>query len=251
MGFAGKVALVTGATSGIGRETARQFAAAGAKVVAAGRRQAEGASLVDEIKSAGGEALFVQTDVAQEDQVKRLVDEAVAHYGGLDVAFNNAGVEQGAPLTEFDADEYRRVFDINVLGVFLSLKYEIPAMLAAGKGAIVNTSSILGRIGMPGSGIYIASKHAVEGITKAAAMEYAEAGIRVNAVAPGAIETAMIDRFAGPEGDENREQLARLHPMGRLGLDKEIAAAVLYLCSDEASFTTGVSLAVDGGFLAR
>ena len=251
MSFQGKVVLITGGTSGIGRETARQFAHAGAQVVLAGRREAEGAAVASEIVSAGGKALFVQTDVTHENEVQHLVEQTLGRFGRLDIAFNNAGVEQGAPLTEFSADEYRRVFDANVLGVFFSLKHEIPAMLKSGGGSIINTSSILGQIAMPGSAIYTASKHAVEGITKAAALELAGQGIRVNAVAPGAIATDMIDRFAGEEGTENRTHLASLHPLGRLGEAKEIAAAVLYLASDAASFTTGISLPVDGGFMAR
>ena len=251
MSFNGKVVLVTGGTSGTGQETAIQFAKAGARVVLAGRRNEQGAAVVNEIKSAGGEARFVQTDVTGEDQVEHLVEETVQHFGRLDIAFNNAGIEQTGPITEVTEEDYRRVFDINVLGVFLSQKYEIPAMLTSGGGSIINTSSILGHIAMPGAGIYIASKHAVEGITKTTALEFADQGIRVNAVAPGAIATHMIDRFAGEEGTEGREQLASQHPMGRLGEPKEIAAAVLYLASDAASFTTGISLPVDGGYLAK
>lgn len=250
MNFKDKVVLVTGGTSGIGRETAIQFAAEGAKVVVAGRREQEGANVVKAIESAGGEALFVKTDVTQEQQVKHLVDETVRHFGRLDIAFNNAGIEHVGPMTEFTEEDYRKVFDINVLGVFLSLKYEIPAILAAGGGSIVNTSSVAGHVGMPGAGIYIASKHAVEGLTKTAALELAQSGIRVNAVAPGAIATDMADRFAGTEG-EARRQLIEAHPMGRLGESEEIAAAVLYLASSGASFTTGISLQVDGGFQAK
>ncbi len=251
MNFEGKVALVTGGTSGIGQETAIQFAKAGAQVVLAGRRAELGEAVAASINNDGGDACFVQTDVTQEDQVKRLVDETVARCGRLDIAFNNAGIESGGPVTEFNADEYRRVFDINVLGVFLSQKYEIPAMLASGGGVIINTTSILGHIAVPGASIYNASKHAVEGITKTTALELADQGIRVNSVAPGATATDMIDRFAGDEGSEGRQQLASLHPMGRFAESKEIAAAVLYLASDAASFTTGISLPVDGGFLAK
>jgi NAD(P)-dependent dehydrogenase (short-subunit alcohol dehydrogenase family) len=251
MTFQGKVAVVTGGTSGIGRVTALEFARAGAKVAVAGRRGEEGAAVVKEIASAGGEALFVQTDVAQEAQVQHLIEETVRRFGRLDIAFNNAGVEHASPLVEFSAEDYRKVFDINVLGVFYSLKYEIPAMLKSGGGSIINTSSILGHIASPGVSIYNASKHAVEGITKTAALELAGQGIRVNSVAPGAIATDMIDRFAGAEGTDSRKSLAALHPMGRLGTSPEIAAAVLYLASDAASFTTGISLPVDGGYLAR
>lgn len=251
MSFNGKVVLVTGGTSGIGRETALQFGEAGAKVVVAGRRVEAGEAVVREIESAGAEALFVQTDVTQEDQVEHLVDETLRRFGRLDVAFNNAGIEHGGPVTEFTEADYRTVFDINVLGVFLSQKYEIPAMLKSGGGSIINTSSILGQIAMPGASVYNASKHAVEGITKTTALELAGQGIRVNSVAPGATATDMIDRFAGEEGSDGRQQLASQHPMGRLAKSKEIAAAVLYLASDAASFTTGVSLAVDGGYLAK
>lgn len=251
MSFEGKVVLVTGGTSGIGQETARQFAQQGARVVIAGRREAEGTAVVEAIRSAGGEAVFVKTDVTQESDVKQLVEQTLQHFGRLDIAFNNAGVEQVAPVIEFDESAYRHVFDINVLGVFFSQKYEIPAMLKSGGGVIVNTSSIVGHIGMPGAAIYIASKHAVEGITKTTALELAGQGIRVNAVAPGAVATDMIDRFAGVEGSENREYLAAQHPLGRLARAEEIAAAVLYLASDAASFTTGISLPVDGGYLAK
>lgn len=247
--FSGKVALVTGGTSGIGKATALAFAKAGAKVVLSGRREKEGLAVVEEIKKTGGTAHFVPADVAKEADVKRLVDEAVAKFGRLDVAFNNAGVEILGPIAEVKEEDYRRVMDINVLGVLLSLKYEVPAMLKTGGGAIVNTSSIAGHIGMPGGAIYMASKHAVEGITKTAALEYAKQGIRVNTVAPGAIQTDMIDRFAGSE--EGKAGLAAMHPLGRVGTADEVAAAVLYLASDAASFTTGISLPVDGGFLSQ
>jgi NAD(P)-dependent dehydrogenase (short-subunit alcohol dehydrogenase family) len=193
MTFIGKVALITGGTSGIGKETALQLAKAGAKVVVAGRRPAEGNAVAAEIQAAGGEAVFVQTDVTMEDQVKHLVDETVRHFGRLDIAFNNAGIEQLGPITDVTEADYRKVFDINVLGIFLSQKYEIPAMLKSGGGSIINTSSIVGHVAMPGASIYIASKHAVEGITKTTALEMAGQGIRVNAVAPGAIATEMID----------------------------------------------------------
>lgn len=251
MTFTGKVALITGGTSGIGKETAIQLAQAGAKVVIAGRRLEEGKAVVDEIKSSGGEAIFVQADVTKEDQVKHLVEQTVKQFGRLDIAFNNAGVEQGGPITEVTEKDYRKVFDINVLGVFLSQKYEIPAMLASGGGSIINTSSVVGHVAMPGASVYIASKHAVEGITKTTALELAGQGIRVNAVAPGAIVTEMFDRFAGEEGSETRKSIASQHPMGRAGLPTEVAAAVLYLASDAASFTTGTSLPVDGGYLAK
>jgi NAD(P)-dependent dehydrogenase (short-subunit alcohol dehydrogenase family) len=251
MGFDGKVVLITGGTSGIGRETAIQFAKAGAKVAIAGRRADQGKAVVSDITALGGHAIFVATDISQADQVKRLVDQTVSQFGRLDIAFNNAGIEQLGTLVDFTEDQYRKLFDINVLGVLLSIKYEVPALLQSGGGVIINTSSIVGHIAMPGAGLYVASKHAVEGITKAAALELAEQGIRVNAIAPGAIATDMIDRFAGEEGSENRQWLAAQHPLGRIGRASEVAAGVLYLASDAASFTTGVSLPVDGGYLAK
>ncbi len=246
-----KVVLITGATSGIGKATALKFGAAGAKVVVSGRREAEGVSVVETIKSAGGEAIFVQADVAIEEDVKNLVAKTVKTYGRLDIAFNNAGVELTGPIVETDAADFQRVFDINVWGVLSSMKHEIPAMIESGGGAIINTSSIAGHVGMAGAATYIASKHAVEGLTKTAALEYATAGIRVNAVAPGGIATDMIDRFAGEEGSEMRDGLAAMHPLGRLGSPDEIADAVLFLASDGASFVTGDSLKVDGGFVAQ
>jgi NAD(P)-dependent dehydrogenase (short-subunit alcohol dehydrogenase family) len=248
--YTGKVALVTGGTSGIGKATAIAFAQAGAKVVLSGRREKEGAAVVAEIERLGGTAAFVRADVAVEADVKAMVDFAVATYGRLDVAFNNAGVEWMGPLESATEAEYRRVFDINVWGVLNSMRHEIPAMLRTGGGAIVNTSSVAGHIGMAQVSIYIASKHAVEGLTKAVALEFAGQNIRVNAVAPAVIATDMVDRFAGAEG-EMREYLKSLHPVGRIGTSEEVAAAVLYLCSDAASFTTGISVPVDGGFLAR
>ena len=246
-----KVVLITGATSGIGKATALKFGAAGAKVVVSGRREAEGAAVADAIRSAGGEATFVQADVADEDQVKALVGKTVETYGRLDVAFNNAGVELTGTITEADRSDYQRIFDINVWGVLASMKHEIPEMIRSGGGTIINTSSIAGHIGMAGASTYIASKHAVEGLTKTAALEYASDGIRVNAVAPGGIATDMIDRFAGPEGSEMRDGLAQMHPVGRLGNSDEIADAVLFLASDAAGFVTGESLKVDGGFTAQ
>lgn len=250
LSYSNKVALVTGGTSGIGRATALEFARAGAKVVISGRREKEGNDVVTAIRESGGEAAFVQTDIAREEDVRRMVEFVTDTYGRLDVAFNNAGVEWMGPLDQATEEEYRRVFDVNVWGVLNSMRHEIPAMLKTGGGAIVNTSSIAGHVGMAQVSIYIASKHAVEGLTKAVAMEFARQNIRVNAVAPAAIETEMVNRFAGTEG-EMREYLKSLHPVGRMGTSEEIAAAVLYLCSDAAKFTTGTSLLVDGGFTAQ
>jgi NAD(P)-dependent dehydrogenase (short-subunit alcohol dehydrogenase family) len=246
-----KVVLITGGTSGIGKTTAFKFAAEGAKVVVSGRREPEGQAVVDAIKADGGEATFIRADISEESEVKNLVEQTVATYGGLDVAFNNAGVEITGPIPEITEADYQKVFSINVWGVLTSLKHEIPAMLASGGGSIINTSSVAGHIGMPGVSVYVASKHAVEGLTKVAALEYATSGIRVNAVAPGLIATDMADRFAGDEGSEERDQLGAMHPIGREGRSEEVANAVYFLASDAASFTTGESLKVDGGWLAQ
>ncbi len=246
----GKVAVVTGGTSGIGKATALAFARAGAKVVLTGRREKEGAGVVAEIEKHGGAASFIRADVAKETEVKAMVDFAVDTYGRLDVAFNNAGVEWKGPLDQATEAEYRRVFDINVWGVLNSMRHEIPLMLKTGGGAIINNSSVAGHVGLAGASIYMASKHAVEGLTKSIALEFAKQSIRVNAVAPGVIATDMLDRFAGKEG-EIRDSLTSIIPVGRTGAGEEIAAAVLYLCSDDAKFTTGTSLVVDGGYLAQ
>jgi NAD(P)-dependent dehydrogenase (short-subunit alcohol dehydrogenase family) len=246
--FSGKVVLVTGGTSGIGKTTAIEFARAGAKVVLTGRREKEGARVVGEIKKLGGDAAFIRADVAKDAEVKAMIDFTVGKYGRLDVAFNNAGVEWKGPLDQATETEYRRVFDINVWGVLNSMRHEIAVMLKNGGGAIVNTSSAAGHIGLPQVSVYIASKHAVEGLTKSVALEFAKQNIRINAVTPGPIDTEMFDRFAG---DEMREQVVALTPVGRMGASEEIAAAVLYLASDDAKFTTGTSLLVDGGFVAQ
>src|SRR3989440_3405789 len=245
--FEGKVALVTGGTSGIGKTTAIAFARAGAKVVLSGRREKEGAQVVAEIKKLGGDAAFVRADVAKDADVKAMIKFAVDKFGRLDIAFNNAGVEWKGPLEQATEAEYRRIFDINVWGVLNSMRHEIPVMLKNGGAAIVNTSSVAGHVGLGEVSIYIASKHAVEGLTKSVALEFAKQNIRINAIAPGVIATEMFDRFAG---DELREQILSIVPVGRVGASEEIAAAVLYLCSDAAKFTTGTSLVVDGGFIA-
>ena len=249
--FNGKVVLVTGGTSGIGKATAIAFAKEGAKVVVSGRREKEGLAVVEEIKKAGGTAIFVQADVAKEADVKRLVEATVAKFGRLDVAFNNAGVELLGPVVEVTEADYRRVFDINVWGVLASMKYEIPAMLKTGGGAIINTTSIAGHVGIAGASVYVGTKHAVEGLTKTAALEVAKQGIRVTAVAPAATETEMIERFTGGSSTDAGKGLAAMHPVGRMARSEEIAGAVLYLASDAAKFTTGISLPVDGGWLAQ
>jgi NAD(P)-dependent dehydrogenase (short-subunit alcohol dehydrogenase family) len=244
--YTNKIVLVTGGTSGIGKVTAIAFANAGAKVVLTGRREKEGAEVVAEIKKTGGTASFVRADVSKDADIVKAIDFVVATYGRLDVAFNNAGVEMLGPLDQVTEEQYRSTFDINVWGVLNSMKYEIPAMLKGGGGAIVNTSSIAGHIGLAGASIYVATKHAVEGLTKAAAVEFGKQGIRVNAVAPGTIETDMVARFP----KEAQAWLLTQHPVGRFGASEDIAAAVLYLASDAAKFTTGTILAVDGGWSA-
>ena len=242
-----KIVLITGGTSGIGKVTAIAFAQAGAKVVITGRREKEGAEVVAEITKNGGVAAFIRADAAKESEVKQAIDFVLSTHGRLDVAFNNAGVEIVGPLDQVTEEQYRRTFDINVWGVLSAMKYEVAAMLKTGGGAIVNTSSIAGRIGLAQASIYVATKHAVEGLTKAVAVEVAKQGIRVNAVAPGSIATDMVERMKGEEG-EVLNWLISQHPVGRLGTSEEIAAAVLYLASDAAKFTTGAILAVDGGW---
>jgi NAD(P)-dependent dehydrogenase (short-subunit alcohol dehydrogenase family) len=243
--FAGRVALITGGTSGIGRATAIAFAQAGARVAVSGRRQAEGEETVRLVEQVGGAATFLRSDVVVESDVAAMIDALISSFGRLDYAFNNAGVEQQAQSLPEQTEKA-----INVKGVWLAMKYEIPAMLAtADGGAIVNTSSIAGVVGFPQVPIYAASKHAVIGMTKAVALEYAQRNVRVNAVSPGAVETPMFERFTGPD-DSVRAQLASMHPMGRVARPEEIADAVLFLCSDRASFITGHTLVIDGGFVA-
>jgi len=249
--FEGKTALVTGATSGIGRSTAIAFAEAGANVVLFGRRQEEGDAAVKEIIQSGGKAIFVQGDISKEADVQRLIKTTVDEFGGLNFAFNNAGVEgEFAPTHEQTAENARTVMDINVLGVLYSMKHEIPAMLASGGGAIVNTSSILGMRGIQGGSVYNASKFAVNGMTQVAALEYSGEGIRINSVCPAVIETDMADRFLG--GNEEMTGFMRSqHPIGRFGKSSEIADAVLWLCSEQSSFVSGINLPVDGGYTAK
>jgi NAD(P)-dependent dehydrogenase (short-subunit alcohol dehydrogenase family) len=254
--FQDKVVLITGGSSGIGRTTAIAFAREGANVVVTSRRENEGKETVRLVKEAGSEGIFIRTDVSKERDVKAMVEATVKAYGRLDYAFNNAGIEgDAAPLAEQTVNNYEAVLGINVRGVFLSMKYEIPQMLKNGRGAIVNMSSIAGLIGFPGFSLYIASKHAVLGLTKTAALEYAKSDIRINAVSPAVIETDMVDRFIGKIGvgkeGEMRQQLAAMHPIGRTGKPEEIASAVLYLCSDGASFVTGQALTIDGGYTAQ
>lgn len=248
--YTNKVVLVTGGTSGIGKATALAFADAGAKVVLTGRREKEGGDVAAAITKNGGTAAFVRADVAKDADLQKALEFILSTHGRLDVAFNNAGVEIAGPLHAVTEEHYRRTFDINVWGVLNSMKHEIAAMLKTGGGAIVNTSSVAGHIGLPEASLYVATKHAVEGLTKAVALEFAMQGIRVNSVAPGTIATDMVDRMVGKAGDA-RNWLLSLHPVGRFGTSEEIAAAVLYLASDAARFTTGTTLLVDGGWTAR
>ena len=245
-----KVALVTGGGAGIGRATALAFAREGAKVVIGNRNVDRGKETIDQIQQAGGDALFLKTDVTQADQVEALVDHAVRRFGRLDIAFNNAGIEgEMGPLADQTEDNYQRVMDTNVKGMWLSMKYQIAQMLRQDGGAIVNNASVLGSVGIAGGAFYVASKHAVLGMTKSAALDYAKQGVRINAVCPGAIQTEMLDRMTGT--DEARDRMARLHPIGRIGRPEEVAEAVLWLASDAASFVVGAELHVDGGFTAQ
>jgi len=241
----GRVALVTGGTSGIGRFTAVALARAGADVVVAGRREPEGRDTVRQIEDAGGRGSFVRTDVAREPDVRAMIDHTVRTFGRLDYAVNNAGVELFQPLVEANPEDFRRIYDVNVLGVLLSMKHEVPAMLKTGGGSIVNISSVAATIGYPTFSIYGGSKAAVVQMTRVAAIELAKQSIRVNTVSPAVIQTDMYERFAGDE--QSRAAVAAMHPIGRIGQPDEIAAAVLFLCSDGASFITGHELRVDGG----
>jgi NAD(P)-dependent dehydrogenase (short-subunit alcohol dehydrogenase family) len=244
------VVLITGALTGIGRATALAFAQEGAHLVVSGRHNGEGEKLVAELRKLGAEAEFFRADVRHEDDVRSLVDSTVARFGRLDVAVNNAGTEgTPGPVTEQTAETYAATFDTNVLGTLLSMKHELRVMLAQGHGSIVNVSSIYGRVGGAGASVYVASKHAVEGLTKAAALEAAEAGVRVNVVAPGPIETGMLNRFTGTA--ERKAALVSGVPVKRVGTPEEIAQTILFVASDKASFITGASIAVDGGKLAH
>jgi NAD(P)-dependent dehydrogenase (short-subunit alcohol dehydrogenase family) len=242
-----KVGIVTGGGTGIGRATALAMAKAGAAVVIGNRDAAKGEEVVALIRQAGGRAVFQKTDVSKPADVKTLVDKAVAEFGRLDVAFNNAGMDgEQAPLHDQDIDKAGVLFDVNIKGVFFSLKFEIEQMLKTGGGNIVNTSSIFGLNGYPGWSLYTATKHAVTGMTKAAALDYAKRNIRVNAVGPGPVETSLLHKGTG--GDPH--SYASFVPMGRIGQPDEIADAVVWLLSDEARYVTGHTLPVDGGVCA-
>ena len=240
------VVLITGALTGIARETALAFARNGARLVISGRHDQAGAELAGELRDAGAEAEFVRADVRHEDDVRALVDQTVARFGRLDIAVNSAGTEgRPGPATEQTAESYAATFDTNVLGTVLSMKHELRVMQAQGSGSIVNISSTFGHEGGAGASIYAASKHAVEGLTKSVALEAAAHGVRVNAVAPGPIETGMLDRFTG--GADGKAYLATLNPQKRIGRTDEVARAILFIASDAASFITGHILGVDGG----
>jgi NAD(P)-dependent dehydrogenase (short-subunit alcohol dehydrogenase family) len=246
MDFKGKCAVVTGAAGGIGRGAALAFAAHGASVVIADIAEAAGRDVADEIVRAGGEALFVRTDVARADDVAAMMTQAVARFGGVHCAFNNAGIEEEHHrLADSDEAVYDRMMAVNVKGVWLCMQHEIRQMLLQGGGAIVNTASVAGLVGAPKHAIYAASKHAVVGLTKSAAIEYGRKGIRVNSVCPGVIRTAMLERALEREAAWE-ETLVRMHPIGRLGEVDDVVNAVLWLCSDASAFVTGHQLAVDG-----
>jgi NAD(P)-dependent dehydrogenase (short-subunit alcohol dehydrogenase family) len=248
--FEGKVALVTGGSSGIGRATALAFAAEGARVALGARRVADGEETVRLIEQHGGEALFVETDVCIPEQVQALVGAAVARWQRLDFAVNNAGIEGTpfVPVPDYSVDIWDQVIDVNLKGVFLSMKYEVPELLKQSGSAIVNVSSIAGLVGGVGGVAYHASKHGIIGLTKTVAIEYAAKGLRVNAVCPAVIRTAMADRFF--KGMEDAT-VAGFHPMGRTGTPEEAADAILWLCSPQSSFVTGIALPVDGGLTAK
>jgi NAD(P)-dependent dehydrogenase (short-subunit alcohol dehydrogenase family) len=240
------VVLITGALTGIGRATALAFAHEGARIVVSGRHEEAGQALATELRALGAEAEFVRADVRREDEVRSLIDKTVERFGRLDAAVNNAGTEgKPGPVTEQSADSYAATFDTNVLGTLLSLKHEMRVMLAQGRGNIVNLSSTMGSRGAPGSSLYAASKHAVEGLTKVAALEGAAAGVRVNAVAPGPVDTEMLTRFTG-SADRKAGLIAGV-PAKRAGKPEEIAQTIVFLASDRAPFLTGQIIGVNGG----
>ncbi|MFL9864657.1 glucose 1-dehydrogenase [Paraburkholderia fungorum] len=245
------VVLITGALTGIGRATALAFAREGSRVVVSGRREEAGQALAAELRALGAEAEFLRADVRFEAEVRAVVEQTVERFGRIDVAVNNAGTEgQLAPIVEQTATNYEDTFSVNVLGTLLSLKHEMRVMLAQGAGSIINLSSIAGQVGIAGASVYAASKHAVEGLTKSAALEGAAAGVRVNAVAPGPVATEMLDRFAGGSEEGKAAFLATI-PARRAATPDEIAQTIVFLASDKARYLTGQSIAVDGAYTAQ
>src|SRR5437899_1865224 len=251
MGFMSlPVVLITGALTGIGRAAAIIFAQEGAHIVVSGRRDKQGQELVAELQALGAEAIFVRTDVRKEEDVRNLVDETVKRFGRLDVAINNAGTEgTPGPISEQTAESFAATFDTNVLGTLLSMKHELRAMLPQRSGSIVNVSSAYGSVGAAGASVYVASKHAVEGMTKSAALEVAGTGVRVNVVAPGTTDTGMLTRFTNT--DDNKAALVSTVPVKRLATPEEIAQVIVFVASANASYMTGASIPVDGGILAH
>ena len=245
------VVLITGALTGIGRATAIAFAREGNRVVVSGRREEAGHALAAELRALGAEAEFLRADVRFEAEVRNVVEQTIERFGRIDVAVNNAGTEgQMAPIVEQSAANYEDTFSVNVLGTLLSVKHEMRAMLAQGSGSIINLSSVAGQVGIAGASVYVASKHAVEGITKSAALEGATAGVRVNAVAPGPVATEMFDRFAG-NSEEGKASFLATIPARRAATPEEIAQTIVFLASDKARYLTGQCIAVDGGYTAQ
>ena len=244
-----EVVLITGGLTGIGRATALAFAKEGRHVVVSGRHNEEGNKLVAEMRKLGAEAEFIRADVRREEDVRKLIDDTVERFGRLDIAVNNAGTEGvPGPVTEQTAESYAATFDTNVLGTLLSMKHELRAMLPKGSGSIVNVSSAYGSIGAAGASVYVASKHAVEGLTKSAALEVAGTGVRVNVVAPGTTDTGMLTRFTNT--DENKAALVSTVPVKRVAAPEEIAQVIAFVASASASYMTGASIPVDGGMIA-
>jgi NAD(P)-dependent dehydrogenase (short-subunit alcohol dehydrogenase family) len=247
--FANKVTIVTGGSFGIGRATALAFAKRGAKVVIADWMQDQ--ETLHQIKEEGGAAIFVKCDVSNGNDVRNLIAQTLQTFDGLDYAVNNAGIEgENAEAHECSEENWDKTIGINLRGVWLCMKHEIPQMIRQGKGAIVNVASIAGLIGFPGLPAYVASKHAVIGLTKTAALENAKRNIRINAVCPGVIKTAMIDRLTGKDKIAEK-QFEDMEPIGRMGTPEEVAEAIVWLCSESSSFVTGHALTVDGGWLAK
>ena len=248
--FAGKVALITGGSFGIGRATAIAFAKRGAKVVIADWVEDPEGETLEQVKQAGSEGLFIRCDVSKANDVKLVVEKTLGAFQKIDFAFNNAGIEgSSAPVHECSEENWDKTININLKGIWLCMKYEIPTMLQQGKGAIVNCASVAGLSGFAGLSAYTASKHGVIGLTKTAALENAKSGVRVNAVCPGVIHTAMVDRVTGKDKEVEKAYVA-MEPVGRMGTPEEVAEAVVWLCSDAASFVTGHAMAVDGGYSA-